>query len=198
VKPGGEVMEVNLEELEGLLERKRQALGEEDYQKLKKGLRALSYLTELIGDQDVTISQLRALLVKPSTEKTSKVLEQAGLPIPPPSRPPPQPNPNPKPKPGHGRNGAAEYGGARRIKIAHASLKPGDRCPECLKGKVYEQKEPAFRIRVAGQAPLAATVYELERLRCNLCGEVYEAQAPEGVGEKKYEESAGAMIGLFR
>jgi transposase len=198
VKPGGEVIEVNLEELEALLERKRQALGEEDYQKLKKGLRALSYLTERIGDQDVTISQLRALLVKPSTEKTSKVLEQAGLPIPPPSRPPPQQNPNQKPKPGHGRNGAAEYGGARRIKIAHASLKPGDRCPECLKGKVYEQKEPAFRIRVAGQAPLAATVYELERLRCNLCGEVYEAQPPEGVGEKKYEESAGAMIGLFR
>jgi transposase len=198
VKPGGEVIEVNLEELEALLERKRQALGEEDYQKLKKGLRALSYLTERIGDQEVTMSQLRALLVKPSTEKTSKVLEQAGLPIPPPSRPPPQPNPNPKPKPGHGRHGAAEYGGARRIKIAHASLKPGDGCPECLKGKVYEQKEPAFRIRVAGQAPLAATVYELERLRCNLCGEVYEAQAPEGVGEKKYEESAGAMIGLFR
>ena len=198
MNPGGEVIEVNLEELGALLERKRKALGEEDYQKLKKGLRALSYLTELIGDQETTISQLRALLVKPSTEKTSKVLEQAGLPVSPPSRPPPQQNPNQQPKPGHGRNGAAEYRGARRIQIAHASLKPGDRCPECLKGKVYEQKEPAFRIRVAGQAPIAATVYELERLRCNLCGEVYEAQAPEGVGEKKYEESAGAMIGLFR
>ena len=61
-----------------------------------------------------------------------------------------------------------------------------------MKGKVYEPKEPAFRIRVVGQAPIAATVYELERLRCNLCGEVYEAKAPEGVGEKKYDASAAA------
>jgi hypothetical protein len=198
VKPGGEVIEVNLEELEALLERKRKALGEEDYQKVKKGLRALSYLTELIGDQETTISQLRALLVKPSTEKTSKVLEQAGIRPPPQSNSPPHPNQNKKPRPGHGRNGAAAYQGAERIKIPHGSLKSGNHCPECLKGKVYRQKDPAFRIRVVGQAPIAATVYELERQRCNLCSEIYEAQAPEGVGAKKYDESAGAMIGLFR
>ncbi len=77
-------------------------------------------------------------------------------------------------------------------------MKAGDRCPECLKGKVYARKEPALRIRVVGQAPLAATVYELESLRCNLCGEVFEAEAPEGVGEKKYDESAAAMIGLLK
>ena len=35
-------------------------------------------------------------------------------------------------------------------------------------------------------------------MRCNLCGEVYEAEAPEGVGEKKYDESAAAMIGLLK
>ena len=65
--------------------------------------------------------------------------------------------------------------------------------PECLKGKVYGQKEPALRIRLVGQAPIAATVYELERLRCNLCGKIFEAEAPESVGEKKYNESAAAM-----
>ncbi|MGH9398362.1 MAG: IS66 family transposase, partial [Terriglobia bacterium] len=42
------------------------------------------------------------------------------------------------------------------------------------------------------------TVYELESLRCNLCGEVFQAQAPEGVGEKKYDETAAAMIGLLK
>ena len=78
-------------------------------------------------------------------------------------------------------------------------MKPGDRLSgRCLKGKVYEQKEPALRIRVVGQAPLAATVYELERLRCNLCGDVFEAEAPEGVGEKKYDETAAAMIALLK
>ncbi|PYU64180.1 MAG: hypothetical protein DMG49_27140 [Acidobacteria bacterium] len=55
-----------------------------------------------------------------------------------------------------------------------------------------------MRVRVVGQAPLRATVYELESLRCNLCGEVFEAEAPEGVGEEKYDESAGAMIALLK
>jgi len=77
-------------------------------------------------------------------------------------------------------------------------MKPGDHCPECLKGKVYARKEPALRIRVVGPAPLAARAYELESLRCNLCGEVFEAAAPEGVGEKKYDESAAATIGLLK
>jgi transposase len=196
MKPGREVIEVNLEELQALLERKREALGEEDYEKLKKGLWALRYLSDLISDQDTTISQLRALLVKPSTEKTSKVLEQVGIKVAAKDISPQAANE--KPKPGHGRNGAQAYRGAGRIKIAHASLKPGDHCPQCLKGKVYEQKESALRIRVVGQAPLAAMVFELERLRCNLCGEIFEAEAPEGVGEKKYDESAAAMIGLLK
>ena len=135
--------------------------------------------------------------MKPSTEKTSRVLEQAGLEA---ARknPPSRLTTNQKPKPGHGRNGAEAYCGAVRIPIAHRSLNPGDRCPECLKGKVYEQKKPGLRIRLVGHAPIAATVYELERLRCNLCGEVFEAEAPEGVGEKKYDESAAAMIALLK
>jgi hypothetical protein len=53
-------------------------------------------------------------------------------------------------------------------------------------------------VRLVGQAPLGATVYELKKLRCNLCGEVFTAQQPEGVGTKKYDESSGAMIGLLK
>jgi transposase len=197
MKPEREVIEVNFEELTALLERARQGpLGEEDCQRLEGAIQALSHLIERIGEKNTTISQLRALLSRPGTEKTSKVLEQAGIKAPPKSSPPPN-APSP-PKPGHGRNGAPAYGGARRIKIAHASLKPGDGCPECQKGKVYEQKEPALRIRVVGQAPIAATVYELERLRCNLCGEIFEAEAPASVGEKKYDETAAAMIALLK
>jgi transposase len=197
VKRASEVIEVNFEELARLVERARQGpLGEEDCRRLEGAVQALRYLIETIGEKDTTISQLRALLTKPSTEKTSKVLERAGIKASGESSSPP--NAKNPPKPGHGRNGAKAYHGARRIRIAHASLQPGDRCPECLKGKVYEQKEPALRIRVVGQAPIAATVYELERLRCNLCGEVFEAEAPEGVGEKKYDATAAAMIALLR
>ena len=140
MKPASEVIEVNLEEWEALLERaRREPLDEASYQKLQAALRAFRVLTEMIGEKNTTISRLRALLAKPSTEKTRKVLEQAGIKVPPKNSPPPN-APGP-PKPGHGRNGAQAYGGARRIKIAHASLKRGDHCPECQKGKVYEQKE---------------------------------------------------------
>jgi transposase len=197
MKPASEVIEVNLQEWETLLERARkEPLDEKGYEKLQAALRAFRLLTEMIGEKNTTISRLRALLAKPSTEKTSKVLEPAGIKAPPKSSPPA--NAGDQTKPGHGRNGAQAYGGARRIKIAHASLQPGNRCPECQKGKVYEQKEPALRIRVVGQAPIAATVYELERLRCNLCGEIFEAAAPASVGEKKYDETAAAMIALLK
>ena len=199
MKPGCEVIEVNFEELAALKERARQGpLGEEDCQRLQSAIDVLSRLIDLIGDKDTTISRLRALLEKPSTEKTSKVLEQAGLGATSKGGSSPPASVSAKPKPGHGRNGAAAYRDARRIRIAHGALTPGDRCPRCLKGKVYRQKDPALRIRVVGQAPIEATVYELERLRCNLCGDVFEAEAPEGVGEKKYDATASAMIALLR
>jgi hypothetical protein len=54
----------------------------------------------------------------------------------------------------------------------------GNRCPECKLGNVYGQKEPKVLVRVTGQAPLAGTVYSLERLRCGACGQVFTAQEP--------------------
>jgi hypothetical protein len=41
-------------------------------------------------------------------------------------------------------------------------------------------------------------VYELDRLRCNLCGEVFTAHEPEGVGPEKYDETTAAMIALLK
>ena len=57
-------------------------------------------------------------------------------------------------------------------------LKAGDPCPECPKGKVYPIKKAGIVVRFVGMAPLAAKIYELEKLRCNLCGEVFTADAP--------------------
>ena len=83
--------------------------------------------------------------------------------------------------------------------MPHASLKAGDPCPDArCRGKVYPQRDPGVLVRIKGQAPIAATVYELEKLRCNLCGDVFTAAAPEGVGEKKYDETAASMIALLR
>ena len=76
--------------------------------------------------------------------------------------------------------------------------KPGDRCPECPKGRLYELSNPGIVIRVKGQPPLQATIYELQKYRCNLCGAVFTAKLPEGVGATKYDETAAAMLALLR
>ena len=102
------------------------------------------------------------------------------------------------PSPGHGHNGGEAFGGARKVDIAHQTLTHGNRCPECGKGNVYVQKEPKVLVRIVGQAPLAATVYSLERLRCGACGQIFTALEPEGVGPEKYDETAAAMIAQLK
>jgi rubredoxin len=99
---------------------------------------------------------------------------------------------------GHGRNPAAAYTGANKVSVPHESLHDKEKCPECQRGKVYLLPPPAQLVRVRGMAPLLATIYELERLRCNLCGEVFTAQAPDGVGSEKYDETASSMIALLK
>ncbi|HRD90059.1 MAG TPA: hypothetical protein PK752_17630, partial [Accumulibacter sp.] len=111
-----------------------------------------------------------------------------------------QPRREKQKRPGHGRNGAEDYPRAPHIAVAHATLKHGDPCPEPgCEGRLYiQRREPAVLVRVTGVAPLAAQVYELERLRCGLCGSVFTAEPPAGVGESKYDETAAAMIALLK
>jgi transposase len=168
-------IEVNLEELDRIIDHGTRApISESDGQKIKAALHAMA----------------DRLTPKRSTEKTSAVL----------------PKPTPKPAPpavgedssGHGRNGAAAFAGATRVTIPHATLQSGNACPECGAGKVYRQKDPATLIRIVGQAPLKATIFEMERLRCNACGEVFTADEPETAGPAKYDETAAAMIALLK
>lgn len=107
-------------------------------------------------------------------------------------------NEEPKRRKGHGRNAAGDYTGAQKHDVKHETLSPGSLCPACEKGRVYRQPKPAVRVRVTGVAPLNATVYSLERLRCNLCGEVFTAKEPEGIGSEKYDLGAVAMICLLK
>jgi transposase len=59
-------------------------------------------------------------------------------------------------------------------------------------------KTPEVVVRVTGEAPLNATVYQMQKLRCNLCGEIFKATAPEGIGDEKYDAESGAMIALLK
>ena len=136
-------IDMDREELNQLVERAGSALSAEEQRKLKGVVEALSYLTDLVADQRTTIGDLRGLLFPASTEKTEVVLKNAGMERA--RKPADQPGEQKtgegkQNKPGHGRNGAEDYRNPRRVEIPHASLKHGDRCPGCLKGKVYEQK----------------------------------------------------------
>jgi transposase len=102
-----------------------------------------------------------------------------------------------KPK-GHGRNGASDYTGARKVRVPQPGLQVGDQCPLCPKGKLYSLEEPGVEVRIVGRAPLEATVYELEKWRCNLCGKVFTAPLSEEAGKEKYDETAGAMVPLLK
>jgi hypothetical protein len=193
---------------EALLERaKAGPLSEADYATLRAALATLGYLTQLLEDRTTTIQRLRQLLFGARTEKTRTVVpppqdaavtggaavQPAGA-----AAPPHEESTATPARPGHGRNGARAYAGARRVEVPHTTVRTGDRCPECQKGKVYQQREPACLVRVVGQAPLGATVYALEKLRCNLCGEVFTAETPAGVGPEKYDASAGSMVALLK
>lgn len=170
-------VDVNVEELDRIIDDARTApLSEADSQKLKTALHALA----------------GHLIAERKTEKTSAVFGDAEAPA------PEIPRAQAKRPSGHGRNGAAAYRGAKKIAIPNAKLAHGDRCPDCERGNIYAQKEPKALVRIVGQAPLAATVYELERLRCSTCGQVFTAEEPEGVGPDKYDETASAMIAQLK
>lgn len=200
-------IDLDMKELQEHLERARSVLGEDGYGKLKAALETLHYLTGLVDDKDTTIRKLRKILFGASTEKTREVLGTGTGNGCSPTAPAEEKeilqgdaakeSREEKAK-GHGRNGAATYTGAKQVQVEHGSLKPSQRCPECQKGKIYRCKEPARLVRITGQAPLQATVYALERWRCNLCGEVFTAEAPEGVGPAKWDEAAASMVGLLK
>lgn len=95
---------------------------------------------------------------------------------------------------GHGRNGADDFTGATRVPVPNQEVESGCPCPECAKGKVYLQKDPSPLIRFVGGPPVSATIYELERLRCNLCGQMFTAAPPPGVGTDKYDETATSAV----
>jgi transposase len=197
--------EVDLGKLTALVERISEHLSDEEREELEGALGTLAFLTNEIGSKGASILRLRQMLFGASTEKTHRV-----FPDPPGDKGSTagtgqDQNANPgtagkerKRRPGHGRNGADSFPGAVKVCVVHNTLHHGGRCPECLKGKLYTQPQPAVLVRIRGMAPLSATRYELERLRCNLCGEVFTAEAPAGVGDQKYDETATAMIALLK
>jgi len=53
-------------------------------------------------------------------------------------------------------------------------------------------------IRIDGQALLSAIRYELAKLRCSACGQIFTAGLPEGAGATKYSPQARAVLAVGR
>ena len=99
--------------------------------------------------------------------------------------------------PGHGRQGADAYTGAVCVRCRHETLAAGQRCPACGRGTLYPLPS-GVEIRIDGNALLSAIRYELEKLRCSACGEVFTAPVPPAAGLDKYSPQARAVIALGR
>ncbi len=201
-----EIIEVGHQQLDDIARRAQEVFDPKEAELIAKVFESYEYLTDLIQQKNMSIGRLQKMLFGAKTEKTDKVRGDSAKPqgdsgeenekrstedsdeAATEGKPPPQ---------GHGRNGADAYQGAERIEVPHASLAPGDACPECGQGTVYE-KSPGVVVRITGGAPLGAKRYELQKLRCHLCGRVFTAELPQAAGTRKYDATAASMIGLLK
>ena len=95
---------------------------------------------------------------------------------------------------GHGRRGKDDFPGAKKETHELDGLKPGHPCPECPLGKLYPVK-PGSYIHFTGSAPLDVTIHETEKLRCNGCGQYFEADLDDEL-KQKYDPSADVAIAV--
>ena len=220
------IVELDMDKLEELLRRlEAKQLDVGDYDTIKEVIGAYVYLFHAVGDKDTTLRRLRQILFGAKTEKTSAILAglnsaaaeaetatashaanaEAGAKADaetrgeiPAANDPETSSEAPDGSSGHGRNGADAYTGAETVEVRHESLQPGDPCPKCADGTLYDTRRPGVIVRLVGQPPIGATVYYLQKLRCGLCGALFTAAQPDGVGEKKYDATVGSMIALLK
>jgi transposase len=203
-------IDLSPEEMGAFLERvEAGSLIEGDYEIIKAMAETISVLSQSVDEKAASIKRLLRMLFGSSTEKAKNVLkdvdkDESGSEV---SKEPsdhsedgPVDNKDKpdKKKKGNGRNGADAYTGADKIPVPHTEMNHGDCCPDCIKGKVYKLKIPKVVVRIAAKAPVMAKVYELDKLRCNLCGKIFTAKEPDDMGDDKYDETAGSMIALLK
>jgi transposase len=202
-----EIVNATQAELDELLAKAKPTFSSEQYLLLERVFGTFVYVMLSLQNAKTSIKRFQRMLFGHRTEHKRNVLELAAqtggsdardaqsVPDLPGVVPVPLPRP---PQSGHGRNAAHDYSGAPIVQCDHHDLESGDRCPQCDKGRVYDSP-PRSIVKVVGQAPLGATVYKLQRLRCRLCDTVFTAPLPAAVASlPKYDSSCASMIALLR
>lgn len=183
-KAGDIKVDLNEEKIEKLIDAiENSNLNEEHREQLICVLKAMIRLDQLVGMKDATIAKLRKIFGKESernpnhTKPAIDKKEAKGT------------------TGGTGRRGHKEFGTAQVIEHAHESLKEKDVCPECYKGRLYPIEAGVY-VRIKGNLPLEPVIHRSEKLRCNLCGQVFEADFTEK-HEDKFDPESRAILSLL-
>jgi len=200
-------VDFTLEQIETLIERvEKRGMAEEDYSVIASLLRAVVWLNISLQEKKISVLRLRKIfgiktesakkLLKvdgesneqePSSEDDSS-LDEGGE---------EQSNPK-KEKKGHGHRPASEYTGAKIVNILHETLKNGDLCPDCSKGKLSRLSAGSV-IRIVGTPFLQIDLYKPERFRCSVCGKTFTAKLPNEVAlGPRADDTAKAVVCLMK
>lgn len=169
----------------------RPGVSPEHFERIRAMTEGFAELLALFEEQGTSLERVRKIAFGAPTEKTAHICAPEKLA----DRPSDTPKRRRK---GHGRRGAAAYTGARRVRVSHPTFTTDQVCPECQKGKLRLQPKVATAIHLQAQPPISASVYELEVLRCSLCGKTLTAPLPAEAGQEKFDPSVGVMTGLLR
>ena len=201
----------NPSEIEALIARlKHGSLNNHDTLLVERLLRLLLTLIRVVEQKNTSISRLKRLLFGPGSDKRTRTAAApsntpnndaplaadessapttpSGLQIAEPTR-----------RRGHGRRGAADYTGARRVACTNPELTAGDQCPSRpCSGHLYDTNAPAMFIRLEDRPIISATQYEQQVLRCSACAERLTAPLPKGTPAQKYDPTADVSIALYK
>lgn len=203
-----ELVNATQAELDEILALTKTTLPAQQYELLERVLATFAYVMQALQNAKTSVKRFRQMLFGAPTESQRNVLKghggadqtANGASDPPAASGATQAEGKQQAKPcapGHGRNGAQAYRDSPIVDVDVPALKPGDPCPECADGKVYDSP-PKLVVKVVGQPPLEATLYQLRQLRCRLCDASFTAPLPEGASELKYDPSCASMLALLR
>jgi len=160
---------------------KNRQLEDIDYTLLDDFVQSYLSFQQALAEKNITIAKLRSIFGS-KTERISQPLSD-------------REKQQKQKKNGHRKS--SDYLNAKVIEVTHASLKRGDTCPKCLKGRLYQLRSGNV-IHITGQVPFQVEVYKPERLRCALCGHVFTAKLPREVYEDRCSCTAKATAVMLK
>jgi len=166
------------EQANSLIERiKNRTLDEKDYETLVSIVNTILYLYKAVAEKHHSILRLVRMIFGAKTESARNVLKESS--VAPQGKAPGRDNVlfgkrDFASKEGPWPKWCDSYPGAPRVPLA-MNVSGQAILPALPGGKLYPMSPPATILRMSGHAPVEPTIFELERLRCNLCGEVFTA-----------------------